>query len=158
MKEIIFTNHSRDDIYHPLFFLSNIFILLASHIHDDIISHRTKESEMTKQEVINLFMSAVGQYTSAIDKTAESNIQYKKSVYALEDAVNLIYRNVDAKELGSNAEARNAKVSEKTQDLIVAKREAEYLLETARANESRIKAEVDQMKYIIRALEAKEEA
>lgn len=113
---------------------------------------------MTKKEVINLFMSAVGQYTSAIDKTAESNIQFKKSVYALEDAVNLIYRNVDAKELGSNAEARNAKVSEKTQDLIVAKREAEYLLETARANESRIKAEVDQMKYIIRALEAKEEA
>jgi hypothetical protein len=138
--------------------LSNIFILLATHIHDDIISHQTKESEMTKKEVINLFMSAVGQYTSAIDKTAESNISYRKSVYALEDAVNLIYRNVDTKELGSNAEARNAKVSEKTQDLIVAKREAEYLLETARANESRIKAEVDQMKYIIRALEAKEEA
>ena len=113
---------------------------------------------MTKKEVINLFMSAVDQYTSAIDKTAESNISYRKSVYALEDAVNLIYRNVDAKELGSNAEARNAKVSEKTQDLIVAKREAEYVLETARANEARIKAEVDQIKYIIRALEVKDEA
>jgi hypothetical protein len=113
---------------------------------------------MTKTEVITLFMNAVNQYTSAIDKTAEVNIQFKKSVYALEDAVNLIYRNVDAKELGSNAEARSAKVSEQTQDLINAKREAEYQLETARANESRIKAEVDQMKYIIRALEAKEEA
>jgi thymidylate synthase len=138
--------------------LSNIFILLAYHILDDIISHQTKESEMTKTEVITLFMNAVNQYTSAIDKTAEVNIQFKKSVYALEDAVNLIYRNVDAKELGSNAEARSAKVSEQTQDLINAKREAEYQLETARANESRIKAEVDQMKYIIRALEAKEEA
>jgi len=31
-------------------------------------------------------------------------------------------------------------------------------LEVARANESRIKAEVDQIKYIIRALEVKEEA
>ena len=113
---------------------------------------------MNKQEVIASFMKAVGIYTQAIDKTADSNIAYKKAVYALEDAVNLIYRNVDAKELGSNAEARNAKVSEQTQELIVAKREAEYLLETARANESRIKAEVDQMKYIIRALEAKEEA
>ena len=113
---------------------------------------------MTKQEVINMFMSAVGKYTVAIDTTADNNIKYKKSVYALEDAVNLIYRNVDAKELGSNAEARNAKVSEQTQDLIVAKREAEYQLETARANESRIKAEVDQIKYIIRALEVKEEA
>ena len=113
---------------------------------------------MTKTEVINMFMKAVGQYTSAIDKTAETNIQFKKSVYALEDAVNLIYRNVDAKELGSNAEARNAKVSEQTQDLIVAKREAEYQLEVARANEARIKAEVDQIKYIIRALEVKEEA
>ena len=113
---------------------------------------------MNKQEVIASFMKAVGIYTQAIDKTADSNIAYKKAVYALEDAVNLIYREVDPKELGSNAEARNAKVSEKTQDLIVAKREAEYLLETARANESRIKAEVDQMKYIIRALEAKEEA
>ena len=113
---------------------------------------------MTKKEVITMFMNAVGQYTTAIDKTAETNINYKKSVYALEDAVNLIYREVDPKELGSNAEARNAKVSEKTQDLIVAKREAEFILETARANESRIKAEVDQIKYIIRALEVKEEA
>ena len=113
---------------------------------------------MNKTEVITMFMNAIGQYTSAIDKTAESNITYKKSVYALEDAVNLIYREVDPKELGSNAEARNAKVSEKTQNLIVAKREAEYTLETARANESRIKAEVDQIKYIIRALEVKEEA
>ena len=113
---------------------------------------------MTKTEVIKMFMNAVDQYTKAIDKTAESNIQYKKSVYALEDAVNLIYRNVDAKELGSNAEARNAKVSEKTQDLIIAKREAEFELETARAKEARIKAEVDQIKYIIRALEVKEEA
>ena len=113
---------------------------------------------MTKTEVITMFMSAVDQYTKAIDKTAESNIQYKKSVYALEDAINLIYRNVDAKELGSNAESRNAKVSEKTQDLIIAKREAEYQLESARANEARIKAEVDQIKYIIRALEVKEEA
>ena len=99
---------------------------------------------MTKTEVITMFMNAVGKYTVAIDKTAESNINYKKSV--------------DAKELGSNAEARNAKVSEKTQDLIVAKREAEFQLETARANENRIKAEVDQIKYIIRALEVKEEA
>lgn len=113
---------------------------------------------MTKNEVITLFMGAVDKYTKSIDKTAESNINYKKSVYALEDAVNLIYREVDAKELGSNAEARNAKVSEKTQNLISAKREAEYLLEVARANEARNKAEVDQMKYIIRALEAKEEA
>jgi hypothetical protein len=113
---------------------------------------------MTKQEVITMFMKAVGQYTTAIDKTAESNINYKKSVYALEDAVNLIYREVDPKELGSNAESRSAKVSEKTQQLIVAKREAEFQLETARANENRIKAEVDQIKYIIRALEVKEEA
>ena len=113
---------------------------------------------MTKTEVITMFMGAVDKYTKAIDKTAESNISYKKSVYALEDAVNLIYRNVDAKELGSNAEARNAKVSEQTQTLIVAKREAEFELEVARANESRIKAEVDQIKYIIRALVVKEEA
>jgi hypothetical protein len=113
---------------------------------------------MNKQDAITSFMKAVGLYTKAIDKTAESNIAYKKAQYALEDAVNLIYREVDPKELGSNAEARNAKVSEKTQDLIVAKREAEFQLETARANESRIKAEVDQIKYIIRALEVKEEA
>ena len=113
---------------------------------------------MTKQEVISTFMKYVNQYTDAIDKTAQFNIAYKKSSYALEDAVNLIYRDIDPKELGSNAEARTAKVSAKTQDLINAKREAEYQLENARANESKIKAEVDQMKYIIRALEAKEEA
>lgn len=113
---------------------------------------------MKKEDVIKLFMIAVAQYTTAIDKTTDSNIKYKKSVYALEDAVNLIYREADPKELGSNAESRNAKVSEKTQDLIIVKREAEFLLETARANESRTKAEVDQMKYIIRSLAIKEEA
>jgi len=158
MKEIIFINLFKGWYLPSLYFFVNYFYFLAYHTHDDIISHRAKELEMTKTEVITMFMNAVGQYTTAIDKTADSNINYKKSVYALEDAVNLIYRNVDAKELGSNAEARNAKVSEKTQDLIVAKREAEYQLETARANESRIKAEVDQIKYIIRALEVKEEA
>jgi thymidylate synthase len=158
MKEIIFINLFKGWYLPSLYFFVNYFYFLAYHTHDDIISNRAKELEMTKTEVITMFMNAVGQYTTAIDKTAESNISYKKSVYALEDAVNLIYRNVDTKELGSNAEARNAKVSEKTQDLIVAKREAEYQLETARANESRIKAEVDQIKYIIRALEVKEEA
>lgn len=113
---------------------------------------------MNKEEVITSFMKAVGLYTKAIDKTAESNIKYKKAVYALEDAVNMIYRATDLKELGSNAEVRSAKISEQTQDLILAKRDAEFLLETARANETRIKAEVDQIKYIIRALEVKEDA
>ena len=113
---------------------------------------------MNKQDAITSFMKAVKTYTTSIDKTAQANISFKKAVYALEDAVNLIYREVDPKELGSNAESRNAKVSEKTQDLINAKREAEFTLETTRANESRIKAEVDQIKYIIRALEVKEEA
>ncbi len=113
---------------------------------------------MNKHEAITSFMKAVHFYTKAIDSTANHNIKYKQAVYALEDAVNLIYREVDAKELGSNAESRNAKISEKTQDLILAKREAEYLLELARANETRLKAEVDQIKYIIRALEVKEEA
>ena len=81
---------------------------------------------MNKEQAITSFMKAVKTYTTAIDKTAKTNIAYKKAVYALEDAVNQIYRDVDVKELGSNAEARNAKVSEQTQDLIVAKREAEY--------------------------------
>ena len=51
--------------------MSNIFYLLAYHILDDIISHRTKELEMTKTEVIKMFMNAVDQYTKAIDKTAQ---------------------------------------------------------------------------------------
>ena len=113
---------------------------------------------MNKHEAITSFMKAVSLYTKAIDLTANHNIKYKQSVYALEDAVNNIYRVSDLKELGSNAEVRSAKISEQTQDLILAKREAEYLLELARANETRIKAEVDQIKYIIRALEVKEEA
>jgi hypothetical protein len=42
--------------------------------------------------------------------------------------------------------------------LILAKRELEYQLEVARAEETRAKTECDQIKYIIRALEVKEEA
>jgi hypothetical protein len=113
---------------------------------------------MNKEQAITSFMKAVKTYTNSIDKTAQTNIAYKKAVYALEDAVNQIYRDVDVKELGSNAEQRNAKISAQTSELIVAKRELEYQLEVARAEEARAKTECDQIKYIIRALEVKEEA
>jgi hypothetical protein len=113
---------------------------------------------MNKQDAITSFMKAVKTYTTSIDKTAQANISYKKAVYALEDAVNQIYRDVDVKELGSNAEQRNAKISAQTSELILEKRELEYQLEVARAEETRAKTECDQIKYIIRALEVKEEA
>ena len=113
---------------------------------------------MNKEQAITSFMKAVKTYTNSIDKTAQANISYKKALYALEDAVNQIYRDVDVKELGSNSEQRNAKISAQTADLIIVKRELEYQLEVARAEESRAKTECDQIKYIIRALEVKDEA
>jgi len=113
---------------------------------------------MNKEQAITSFMKAVKTYTTSIDKTAQTNISYKKALYALEDAVNQIYRDVDVKELGSNSEQRNAKISAQTTDLIIVKRELEYQLEVARAEESRAKTECDQIKYIIRALEVKDEA
>jgi hypothetical protein len=113
---------------------------------------------MNKNEVISKFMAVVEKHVDAIDNTANAKVNYNNASFALTDKVNAIYLNNDIKELGSNAEIRSAKIASLTSAEQQAIRLLENELEIARAKEARTKAEVEQMKYIIRALEAKSEA
>ena len=113
---------------------------------------------MNKNEVITKFMAVVEKHVDAIDNTANAKVNYNNASFALTDKVNAIYLNNDIKELGSTAEIRGAKIASLTSAEQQAIRVLENELEIARAKEARTKAEVEQMKYIIRALEAKAEA
>jgi len=112
---------------------------------------------MKKDEVIAKFMKSVTAYNRAIDETAKIKVSHNEAEFVLADKVASIYREKDAKELGSNAETRNANLALMTADEQKLVRELENKLELSRAKEQKARNEVDQMKYIIRALEAQAE-
>jgi hypothetical protein len=111
---------------------------------------------MTKDEVIAKFVKSVSAYNKAIDETTKVRVAHNEAEFVLADKVASIYREKDAKELGSNAEIRNANLALMTTDEQKLVRELENKLELARAKENKAKNEVDQMKYIIRALDISE--
>ena len=111
---------------------------------------------MTKDEVIAKFVKSVSAYNKAIDETTKVRVAHNEAEFVLADKVASIYREKDAKELGSNAEIRNANLALMTNDEQKLVRELENKLELARAKENKAKNEVDQMKYIIRALDISE--
>ena len=112
---------------------------------------------MNHTEIVSKFMAYVEKHVEAIDSTAKAKVNLNNASFALTDKINAIYLNNDIKELGSNAEIRGAKIASLTSAEQQAIRVLENELEIARAVEARTRAEVDQMKYIIRALEAKSE-
>ena len=111
---------------------------------------------MTKEEVITKFMKSVSAYNKAIDEVAKIKVRANEAEFVLADKVASIYREKDGKELGSNAETRNANIALMTEIEQSLVRELSNNLELARAREMKARNEVDQMKYIIRALEARE--
>lgn len=112
---------------------------------------------MKKEEVIAKFMKSVTAYNKAIDETAKVRVSLSNAEYVLADKVASIYREKDAKELGSNAETRNANLAFLTETEQALVRNLSNNLELSRAKEQKARNEVDQMKYIIRALEAQAE-
>jgi polyphosphate kinase len=112
---------------------------------------------MKKDEVIAKFMKSVAAYNKAIDETAKIRVRANEAEFVLADKVASIYREKDGKELGSNAETRNANLALMTETEQALVRELSNNLELARARELKCRNEVDQMKYIIRALEAQGE-
>jgi len=112
---------------------------------------------MKKEEVIAKFMKSITAYNKAIDETAKVRVSLSNAEYVLADKVASVYLQKDAKELGSNAEIRNANISLLTEEEQVMVRNLSNNLELAKAKELKARNEVDQMKYIIRALEAQAE-
>ena len=112
---------------------------------------------MKKEEVIAKFMKSVSAYNKCIDETTKIKVEMNNAEFVLADKVASVYLQKDAKELGSNAEIRNANISLLTEEEQVIVRNLSNNLELAKARELKARNEVDQMKYIIRALEAQAE-
>lgn len=112
---------------------------------------------MKKEEVIAKFMKSVATYNKTIDETTKIRVQLNDAEFVLADKIASIYREKDVKELGSNAEIRNANLAFFTETEQAMVRNLSNNLELSKAKELKARNEVDQMKYIIRALEAQAE-
>ena len=109
---------------------------------------------MTKSEVVSKIVASVEKHINSIDKTVSTKIALNNASYVLTEKIHSIYNSRDVKELGSNSETRNAKIAVETVEESKAVLALENALEIARAEETKAKAHVDQMRYIVRILEA----
>jgi hypothetical protein len=122
-------------------------------VYDDILNPR-EVTIMTKSEVVSKIVASVEKHIFSIDKTVNTKIALNNASYALTEKVHSVYNTRDVKELGSNSEIRNAKIALETAVESRSVLELENQLEMARAEEIKAKAYVDQMRYIVRILEA----
>lgn len=122
-------------------------------VYDDILNPR-EVTIMTKSEVVSKIVASVEKHIFSIDKTVNTKIALNNASYALTEKVHSVYNTRDVKELGSNSEIRNAKIALETAVESRSVLELENQLEIARAEEIKAKAYVDQMRYIVRILEA----
>jgi hypothetical protein len=122
-------------------------------VYDDILNPR-EVTIMTKSEVVSKIVASVEKHIFSIDKTVNTKIALNNASYALTEKVHSVYNTRDVKELGSNSEIRNAKIALETAVESRSVLELENQLEMARAEEIIAKAYVDQMRYIVRILEA----
>ena len=107
---------------------------------------------MNKEELIAKYTDSVRAYNMAIDETTNIKVQINNAEFVLADKIASIYLEKDAKELGSNAEIRNANIALLTEAEKAMVRNLSNNLEFAKAQEIKARNEVDQLKYIIRAL------
>jgi hypothetical protein len=122
-------------------------------VYGDILNPR-EVTTMTKSEVVSKIVASVEKHIFSIDKTVNTKIALNNASYALTEKIHTIYNSRDVKELGSNSETRNAKIAVETVEESKAVLALENALEIARAEEIKAKAYVDQMRYIVRILEA----
>jgi hypothetical protein len=122
-------------------------------VYGDILNPR-EVTTMTKSEVVSKIVASVEKHIFSIDKTVNTKIALNNASYALTEKVHSVYNTRDVKELGSNSEIRNAKIALETAVESRSVLELENQLEIARAEEIKAKAYVDQMRYIVRILEA----
>lgn len=107
---------------------------------------------MNKEDLIAKYVASVSAYNQAIDETTKIKVEINNAEFVLADKVASIYLEKDAKELGSNSEIRNANIALLTESEKALVRNLSNNLEFAKAKEIKARNEVDQIKYIIRAL------
>ena len=108
---------------------------------------------MTKSELIARIVNTSEAHAKAVQQTVDARVMLNNATLALSEKVNTIYTTRDIKELGSDAEIRNANIAKETAEESLAVHNYNNTLEIAKAQEAVAKLQFDQLKYIVRLLE-----
>jgi hypothetical protein len=117
----------------------------------------TKTGLTTMDAVVKL-MEFNKLYNTIVTTTVNEKNALTQAEWALEDAKFEILRTVDVKELGSNSEQREAKLSGMLAEQVKAVRSATLRYELVKAEEQKCRANLEFAKHLVRASEALTEA
>jgi hypothetical protein len=121
------------------------------------IAMATKTGLTTMDAVVKL-MEFNKLYNTIVTATVNEKNALTQAEWALEDAKFEILRTVDVKELGSNSEQREAKLSGMLAEQVKAVRSATLRYELVKAEEQKCRANLEFAKHLVRASEALTEA
>ena len=114
--------------------------------------------KITTLEAVNKLVSFNQLYNKIVTTTTEAKNALTQAEWALEDAKFEILRTIDVKELGSNAEQREAKLSGMLAEHVKSVRRSTLTYELAKAEEQKCRANLEFAKHLVRASELLAEA
>jgi len=121
------------------------------------IAMATKTS-LTTMDAVKKLMEFNKLYNNIVTVTVNEKNTLTQAEWALEDAKFEILRSADVKELGSNAEQREAKLSGMLAEQVKDVRTATLRYELAKAEEQKCRANLEFAKHLVRASESLMEA
>jgi hypothetical protein len=121
------------------------------------IAMATKTS-LTTMDAVKKLMEFNKLYNNIVTTTVNEKNALTQAEWALEDAKFEILRTVDVKELGSNSEQREAKLSGMLVEQVKAVRSSTLRYELMKAEEQKCRANLEFAKHLVRASEALTEA
>jgi hypothetical protein len=121
------------------------------------IAMATKTS-LTTMDAVKKLMEFNKLYNTIVTATVNEKNALTQAEWALEDAKFEILRTVDVKELGSNSEQREAKLSGMLVEQVKAVRSSTLRYELMKAEEQKCRANLEFAKHLVRASEALTEA
>jgi hypothetical protein len=113
---------------------------------------------LTTMDAVKKLMEFNKLYNTIVTTSVNEKNNLTQAEWALEDAKFEILRSADVKELGSNAEQREAKLSGMLAEQVKAVRSATLRYELVKAEEQKCRANLEFAKHLVRASEALTEA
>ena len=114
--------------------------------------------KFTTLEAVNKLVAFNQLYNKIVTTTTEAKNALTQAEWAFDDAKFEIIRNVDIKELGSNAEQREAKLAGMLSEQVKAVRSITLRYELMKAEEQKCRANLEFAKHLVRASESLMEA
>jgi hypothetical protein len=121
------------------------------------IAMATKTS-LTTMDAVKKLMEFNKLYNTIVTATVNEKNALTQAEWALEDAKFEILRTVDVKELGSNSEQREAKLSGMLVEQVKVVRSTTLRYELMKAEEQKCRANLEFAKHLVRASESLMEA